>query len=145
MACYYLSWCVGCNPPFVFCGIRLIGLPAPSGRLFIGVCLPFPHAGQPFHRFTPSILNRFRIIRAAITCEHHRRALGGRSVSALEPRLSPYALAGVALLLVGGVSSSLPYSRLESHTPTHQPRQYRDSLSNKNYSPLGGRQHTCLK
>jgi len=24
-----LGWCVGCNPPFVFCGIRLIGLPAP--------------------------------------------------------------------------------------------------------------------
>jgi hypothetical protein len=21
------AWCVGCNPPFVFCGIRLIGLP----------------------------------------------------------------------------------------------------------------------
>jgi hypothetical protein len=23
------GWCVGCNPPFVDCGIRLIGLPAP--------------------------------------------------------------------------------------------------------------------
>jgi hypothetical protein len=45
-----IGWCVGCNPPFVFCGIRLIGLPAPSGRDFIGACLPFPLAGQPFHR-----------------------------------------------------------------------------------------------
>jgi len=60
-------WCVGCNPPFVFCGIRLIGLPAPSGRFFIGVCLPFPLAGRPFHRFQPSILN----IRM-----HHRHMLG---------------------------------------------------------------------
>jgi hypothetical protein len=24
-----VGWCVSHNPPFVFCGIRLIGLPAP--------------------------------------------------------------------------------------------------------------------
>ena len=57
-----LGWRLGNNPPFVFCGIRLIGLPAPSGRFFIGVCLPFPLAGQPFHRFAPSILNSFKCI-----------------------------------------------------------------------------------
>jgi len=45
------GWCVGRNPPFVVCGIRLIGLPAPSGRFLIGACLPFPLAGRPFHRF----------------------------------------------------------------------------------------------
>ncbi|NLD66121.1 MAG: hypothetical protein GX648_06055, partial [Crenarchaeota archaeon] len=39
-----IGWCVGRNPPSVLCGIRLIGLPAPSGRDFIGVCLPFPLA-----------------------------------------------------------------------------------------------------
>jgi len=38
---------------------------------------------------------------------HHGHLLGGRFVSAPLPRLSPYALAGVALLHVGGVSSSL--------------------------------------
>jgi len=38
---------------------------------------------------------------------HHRHLLDGRFVSAPEPRLSPYALAGVAILHVGGVSSSL--------------------------------------
>jgi hypothetical protein len=27
------------------------------GRFLTGVCLPFPLAGRPFHRFTPGILN----------------------------------------------------------------------------------------
>ena len=49
-----IGWCVGRNPPSVVCGIRLIGLPAPSGRDFIGDCLPFPLAGRPFHRSTPA-------------------------------------------------------------------------------------------
>ena len=52
-----ICWCIGCNPLSVVCGIRLIGLPAPSGRYFIGVCLPFPLAGRPFHRFQSSTLN----------------------------------------------------------------------------------------
>ena len=52
-----LGWCVGCNPPSVVCGIRLIGLPAPSGRYFIGDCLPFPLAGRPFHRFQSGALD----------------------------------------------------------------------------------------
>jgi hypothetical protein len=52
-----IGWCVGCNPPSVVCGIRLIGLPAPSGRCFIGDCLPFPLAGRPFHRFHSSALD----------------------------------------------------------------------------------------
>jgi hypothetical protein len=59
-----LSWCVGCNPPFVFCGIRLIGLPAPQVDSFTGVCLPFPLAGQPFHRFRPRHTQRHKA--------HHR-------------------------------------------------------------------------
>jgi len=49
--CLMWGWCVGRNPPFVDCGIRLIGLPALSGRFLISVCLPFPLAGRPFHRF----------------------------------------------------------------------------------------------
>ena len=48
------AWCVGCNPPFVVCGIRLIGLPALSGRDLISACLPFPLAGRPFHRSSPA-------------------------------------------------------------------------------------------
>ncbi|MDH5794161.1 MAG: hypothetical protein OEZ18_06345, partial [Candidatus Bathyarchaeota archaeon] len=52
----------------------------------------------------------------------HRHLPDGRFVSALEPRLLPYALADVAILLVGGVSSSLFSGRLESHTPTRQPK-----------------------
>jgi len=46
----FWAWRVGSNPPFVDCGIRLIGLPALSGRDLIGACLPFPLAGRPFHR-----------------------------------------------------------------------------------------------
>lgn len=57
-----IGWCVGRNPPSVLCGIRLIGLPAPSGRDFIGVCLPFPLAGRPFHRFQTSRLNLTKCI-----------------------------------------------------------------------------------
>jgi len=45
-----MGWCVGNNPPFVACGIQLSGLPAPSGRFLISDRLPFPLAGQPFHR-----------------------------------------------------------------------------------------------
>jgi hypothetical protein len=75
------GWCVGRNPPFVDCGIRLIGLPALSGRFLISVCLPFPLAGRPFHRSTPAHSTlRMR----------HRQVRGGRVVSAPEPRLSPY-------------------------------------------------------
>ena len=67
------DWRVGCNPPFVFCGIRLIGLPAPPvDSSQASVC--------PFHmqdgRFTvshpaPQQLNM-----------HHRPLPDGRFVSA---------------------------------------------------------------
>ena len=70
-----------------------------SGRCLISVCLPFPLAGQPFHRSTSSILNNFSM--------HHRHLQDGRFVSAPLPRLSPYAFTDVAILRVGGVSSSL--------------------------------------
>ena len=46
----------------------------------------------------------------------HRHLLDGRFVSAPEPRLSPYALVGVAILRVGGVSSSLLYEARKPHT-----------------------------
>jgi len=102
------SWRVGNNPPFVFCGIRLIGLPAPPvDSSQASVC--------PFHlqvgRFTvshpaPQQLNM-----------HHRHLPDGRFVSAPLPRFSPCALADAAILRVGGVSSSLHISGSEA---THQ-------------------------
>jgi hypothetical protein len=76
------AWCVGCNPPFVFCGIRLIGLPAPPvERSSATVC--------PFHlqdgRFTASkpTGRHFRM-------PHPLKRQIGRVVSAPLPRLSPY-------------------------------------------------------
>jgi len=105
------GWRVGCNPPSVLCGIRLIGLPALwADSSSAPVC--------PFHmqdgRFTVSTQHSQQL------SMHHGHLLGGRFVSAPLPKLSPYALAGVALLHVGGVSSSL-LRRLEGHTPTRQP------------------------
>jgi len=62
----------------------------------------------PFHlqdsRFT------VRIQHSQQLSMHHWQLLDGRFVSALEPRLSPYILADVAVLLVGGVSSSLLFT-----------------------------------
>ncbi len=74
-----IGWCVGSNPPSVLCGIRLIGLPAPSGRCFIGVCLPFPLAGRPFHRFHVGALDLTKV---------SSPSPGGRFVSAPLPTLS---------------------------------------------------------
>jgi len=66
---------------------------------------------------------------------HHGHLLDGRFVSAPEPRLSPYALGGVAILPVGGVSSS-PIKRLEGHTPTRQPKVYCVEVCNKNFGNI---------
>jgi len=93
-----VGWRVGCNPPSVLCGIWLIGLPALSGRILISAICPF-HVQDG--RFTVST-QHFRQLSMS-----HWHLLGGRSVSAPLPGLSPYALAGVALLHVGGVSSGL--------------------------------------
>jgi hypothetical protein len=86
------GWCVGRNPPFVRCGIRLIGLPALRvDSSSASVC--------PFHlqdsRFTVSIQHSQQLIM------HHRHMLEGRFVSALLPRLSPCILADAAILRVG--------------------------------------------
>jgi hypothetical protein len=90
-----MGWCVGCNPPSVDCGIRLIGLPAPSGRFFIGVCLPFPHAGRPFHRFQSGTLD---ITNVSLPVQVDVSFLLRCQSSRLVP-------CGTAILLVGGVSS----------------------------------------
>jgi hypothetical protein len=102
------SWRVGRNPPFVFCGIRLIGLPAPPvDSSQASVC--------PFHlqvgRFTVSHLAPQQLNM------YHCHLPDGRFVSAPLPRFSPCALADAAILRVGGVSSSLHISGSEA---THQ-------------------------
>ena len=90
-----IGWCVGCNPPSVVCGIRLIGLPAPSGRFFIGVCLPFPHAGRPFHRFQSGALDITNVSSPVqVDVSFLLRCQGSRP-----------APCEAAILLVGGVSS----------------------------------------
>jgi len=63
----------------------------------IGAYSPFHPAGRPFQR---SHQPHQRL------STYHPHLAGGRVVSAPEPGLSPYALAGVAVLVVGGVSSS---------------------------------------
>jgi len=81
------SWCAGHNPPFVFDGIQLNGLPASPAEI-TDAYLPFHPAGQPFHRIQPhpQRLNT-----------HHPHPTIGRSVSAPEPRLSPHALTGATV------------------------------------------------
>ena len=119
-----IGWCVGCNPPSVVCGIRLIGLPAPSGRFFIGVCLPFPHAGRPFHRFQPNTLDITNVSRPVwVDVSFLLRCQGSRLVPC-----------GTAILLVGGVSSD-PNFGSESHTPTRQPTTNCTLQTNK-HTPL---------
>jgi len=68
------------------------------GRILISAVCPF-HVQDG--RFTVSTQHPRQLSMP------HWHLLGGRSVSAPLPGLSPYALAGVALLRVGGVSSGL--------------------------------------
>ena len=74
------------------CSIQLIGLPAPQvalhQRLFaLSTCR--------------TAVSPFRIQHSQQLSMLHRHLLDGRFVSAPEPRLSPYALADVAILHVG--------------------------------------------
>jgi len=105
------GWCAGRNPPFVFDGIQLNGLPASPAEI-IDAYSPFHPAGQPFHRIQPhpQRLNT-----------HHPHPTVGRIVSAPEPRLSPHALTG-ATVQHGGRS----FLRCQGHpkpsasSPTHK-------------------------
>ena len=79
--CLMRGWCLGRNPSFVLGGIQLSGLPALRAAV-ISAYLPLHPTGRPFHRFlqSPRQLSM-----------PHRHPIAGRSVSASEPRLSPYA------------------------------------------------------
>jgi hypothetical protein len=107
------AWCVGCNPPFVVCGIRLIGLPAPlvdcHQRLFaLSTCrtavspLPNQH-GRHFRM--PHPLKRRLDVSFLLRCQGSR--------------LTP--LKGIAILHVGGVSSDPNFWVRKPHTnsPAH--------------------------
>jgi len=127
------GWCVGCNPPSVQCGIRLIGLPALQvalhQRLFaLSTCR--------------TAVSPFRIQHSQQLSMLHWHLLDGRFVSAPEPRLSPYALRTLQFYTWGGVSSRLTKS-LESHTPTRQPKYNSVTDSNKNFGNLI-LLHACL-
>ncbi len=107
----FVGWCIGYNPPSVVCGIRLIGLPAPSGRYFIGDCLPFPLAGRPFHRFQPSALDITNVsLPVWVDVSFLLRCQGSRPVPC-----------GTAILHVGGVSSDPKFWIRKPHTnsPAH--------------------------
>ncbi len=114
-----MGWCVGCNPPSVVCGIRLIGLPAPSGRYFIGDCLPFPLAGRPFHRFQSSALDITNVslpvwvdVSFLLRCQRSRAVPGDCNSTC-------------------GRSFLRPKFGSESHTPTRQPTPKCNNESNK--------------
>jgi len=104
------GWCAGRNPPFVFDGIQLYGLPASPAEI-IDAYSPFHPAGQPFHRIQPhpQRLNT-----------HHPHPTVGRSVSAPEPRLSPHTLTG-ATVQHGGRSFLRQQSpKPSASSPTHK-------------------------
>jgi hypothetical protein len=110
---FVLGWCVGNNPPFVVCGIRLIGLPALSCREVISACLPFPLAGQPFHRSNPA--------HSTSPMSHCQvRADVSFLLRCQGSRLVPYK--GTAILHVGGVSSDPSQFRVRkphTNSPAH--------------------------
>jgi len=66
----------------------------------------------------------------------HGHLPGGRFVSAPLPRLAPYALAGVALLHVGGVSSGPTNVGPKATRQLASPRFYRIKLCNKGFGRL---------
>jgi len=83
------GWCAGRNPPSVQRRHSAKRATRASRRQLPGVYLPFHLAGQPFHRFTPNILNT--------THASSLMRQGGRSVSAPLPRFSPCTLADAAM------------------------------------------------
>jgi len=103
-----MGWCFGRNPLSVVCGIRLIGLPAPSGRASSATVCPF-HMQD----------GRFTVSNPADSASqiHHSQFLSGRSF--LFRCQTSRSVQRTAFLRVSGVSS-VPY-RTDSHTPTHQP------------------------
>ena len=85
-------------------GIRLSGLPASLAETSSTPICPSTPGGRPFQRF--HLTHSARQLSMP-----HLHVPDGRFVSAPLPGLSPCALAGAPVLLVGGVSSSLDGSK----------------------------------
>ena len=124
-----MGWCVGCNPPSVVCGIRLIGLPAPSVDTSSATVCPF-HLQDG--RFTGSKL--------AHSTSQMRHSQVQLDVSFLlrcqRSRAAPY---GAAILHVGGVSSDphlwgpKPHTNSPAHLKSTCAANKHNLLANKNY------------
>ena len=110
------AWCVGCNPPSVVCGIRLIGLPAPlvdyHQRLFaLSTCRT---AVSPLPLGIVGIMHASSSL-AQVDVSFLLRCQGSR--------LTP--LEGIAILRVGGVSSNPNFGARKPHTNSPaQPKKH---------------------
>ncbi len=103
------SWCVGRNPPLVFCGIRLIGLPAPPVERSLATVCPFHLQDSRFNASNPA--------HSALDVLHrHVRLDVSFLLRCQASRLLPST--GNAILRVGGVSSDP--SRIRGPTATHR-------------------------
>ena len=117
-----LGWCVGRNPPFVNCGIRLIGLPAPPVDTSSATVCPFHLQDGRFNAPTQHTRHcacliaksewtcRFCSVAKALAFPEGCNSTRGRSF--LKP---------------------LTFSGLESHTPTRQPLSQERQQGNKNF------------
>jgi hypothetical protein len=108
--CLMWGWCAGRNPPFVFDGIQLYGLPASPAEI-IDAYSPFHPAGQPFHRIQPHP-QRHK--------SHHSHPTVGRIVSAQEPRLSPCALTSATVQRGGRSFLRQQSPKPSASSPTHK-------------------------
>ena len=108
--CCFVGWCVGCNPPFVDCGIRLIGLPAPPVDTSSATVCPFHLQDGRFNASTQHTPHYARFIaKSEWTCR--------------------FCSVAKALAFPEGCNSTrgrsflkpFTFSGLESHTPTRQP------------------------
>ncbi len=105
------GWCVGRNPPFVFCGIRLIGLPAPQVDSSQASVCPFHlqdsrfTVSHPAFSTSPCIIGTCRVDVSFLL-----RSQGSRLTPLRALQFYTWAEFPQAFL-----------PRLESHTPTRQP------------------------
>jgi hypothetical protein len=126
-----MGWCAGHNPPFVFDGIQLYGLPASPAEL-TDAYSPFHPAGQPFHRFQPHPQRQQ---------SHHPHLRLGVPFLLRNQGSRPTPLQALQFSVVGGVSSGThARSRPPAHQPTKTNTQHR---GDKNYASFNNK-HTNI-
>jgi len=122
-----MGWRVGCNPPSVLAWHSANRATRALGRFLISVCLPLPLAGRPFHRFASNILNNLACVIG--TCWMDVSFLLRSQGSRLTPlRALQY--------YVWAEFPQASFARLESHSPTRQPKIYYVTGGNKNFGNL---------